>query len=258
MSSLPDRARYLRLVYRLPLAILHMFIATPLTVLFQFGPFRRIHVAGKPFSIAMSIWWSQSLCRIFGLEHQVTGEFHPGAQLLVANHISWIDIMVLHSLCPVGFVAKAEINEWPVLGFVARSGGTVFHRRGSHNSASGVATVMADRLREGYPMAIFPEGGILPGAGIKRFHARLFAAAIEAQAPVQPVMLRYLQDGRHYDEITFLKGEHFVGNFFRLLTQRKSIADVHVLTALNPADKQRRELASSSEQAIRAAFESGL
>lgn len=258
MSPRPDRARYLRLVYRLPLALLHMFIATPLTVLCQFGPLKRIRVEGESFNAVTSTWWSKSLCRIFGLQHRVTGEFLAGGQLVVANHISWIDIMVLHSLCPVGFVAKAEISEWPVLGFIARSGGTVFHRRGSHNSASGVATVMADRLREGYPMAIFPEGGILPGAGVKHFHARLFAAAIEAQTPVQPVMLRYLKNGRHYDDITFLKGEHFVGNFFRLLSQKKTTADVHVLTPISPSDRQRRELAGRSEQAIRAAFKSAL
>lgn len=258
MKPRPDRARYLRLVYRLPLVILHMFLATPLTVLCQFGPMQKIRVGGESLSIVMSILWSKAICRIFGLQHRITGEFSPGAQLVVANHISWIDIMVLHSLCPVGFVAKAEIGEWPVLGFVAKSGGTVFHKRGSHDSASGAATAMADRMREGHPMAIFPEGGILPGAGIKRFHARMFAAAIEAQAPVQPVMLRYLQDGRHYDDITFLKDEHFVGNFFRLLSQKKSIADVHVLAPISPADKQRRELANSSEQAIRAAFESGV
>lgn len=258
MSMSMDRFRYLRLIYRMPLMILHSFIGTPLTVMCQFRPFSGIRVRGRTLNTVISIWWSKAICHIFGLHHRVTGEFKPGAQLVVANHISWIDIMVLHSLCPVGFVAKAEIKEWPVLGFVAASGGTVFHRRGSHDSASGAATAMADRLREGHPMAIFAEGGILPGTGIKRFHARMFAAAIEAQVPVQPVMLRYLQDGRRYDDITFLRGEHFVGNFFRLLSQKKSVADIHVLSPIDPAGKQRRELASSSEQAVRAAFESGV
>jgi 1-acyl-sn-glycerol-3-phosphate acyltransferase len=107
-------------------------------------------------------------------------------------------------------------------------------------------------------VAIFPEGGILPGAGIKYFHARMFAAAIETGTQVQPVMLRYLRDGSRYDEITFLPGEHFMPNFLRLLMQKSCVADVHFLPLIETAGKQRRQLAGAAEQAVTAAFESDL
>jgi 1-acyl-sn-glycerol-3-phosphate acyltransferase len=83
----------------------------------------------------------------------------------------------------------------------------------------------------------------------------LFAAAIETNLPVQPVMIRYLRDDRHYPDMTFLRGEHFMANLFRLLRQRQCIADVSILLAIDPAGKRRRELALEAEAAVRAAFE---
>jgi 1-acyl-sn-glycerol-3-phosphate acyltransferase len=248
----------LRLIYRMLFILLHLLIGTPVTILCQGSSGKSIRLAGRPFSEIISCWWSRVICRIFGIRRDISGEFQPGAQLVSANHISWLDIAVLHSFTAMGFVAKAEINSWPLLGILARAGGSVFHQRGNHDSASGVKTAMIERLHENRKVAIFPEGGILPGEGVKYFHARLFASAIEAQVPVQPVMLRYLRNGRRYDEITFLPGEHFMANFLRLLMQKRCVADVQVLPLIESAGKPRRQLAGEAEAAVRAAFESDL
>jgi len=249
-----DRLGFLRLVYRLPLMLLHLLIGTPVTVLCQTAPGRAIRIKGTPLSELTSCWWSGVICSIFGLRIRVSGEFEPGARLIAANHISWIDIPLLHSIVAMGFVAKAEIRRWPLVGWLARSGGVVFHQRGDHGSASGVATLMADRLREQRNVAIFPEGGILPGEGVKRFHARMFAAAIETGAPVQAAMLRYVHDGELYENMTFLPGEHFLANFFRLLMQRPCIAEVAILDSIDSAGKQRRQLAAEAESLVRTAY----
>jgi len=248
----------LRLIYRMLFILLHLLIGTPFTILCQGSIGRSISLAGRPLSEIISCWWSWEICRVFGIKRDISGEFQPGAQLVAANHISWLDIAVLHSFTAMGFVAKAEINSWPLLGILARAGGSVFHQRGCHDSASGVKAAMIERLHENRKVAIFPEGGILPGEGVKYFHARLFASAIETQVPVQPVMVRYLRDGSRYDEITFLRGEHFVANFFRLLMQKSCVADVQVLPLIEPAGKQRRQLAGEAEAVVRAAYESGL
>ncbi len=251
-----DWTGYFRLLYRFPLMLLQLVVGTPLAVVCQAAPFRKIQLRGRPFHQAVSMWWARTICRIFGLHVKVTGAFEPGGQLVVANHISWIDIQVLLSTHPVAFVAKAEIGDWPVLGWVARAGGTVFHRRGSHHSARGVATAVAERLREGGSVVIFPEGGILPGTGVKYFHARMFASAIAAKVPVQAVMIRYFKNGERYDDITFLPGEAMVANFFRLLMQKPCVADLHLLPQIGPAGRQRRQLAGEAEEAVREAFES--
>jgi 1-acyl-sn-glycerol-3-phosphate acyltransferase len=255
MMDLPG---ILRLIYRLPFLLLHVCISTPVTVFCQNSAIRAVRLAGQPLGEMMACWWSRVVCHIFGIRRNLSGEFTPGAQLVAANHISWIDIVLLHSFTAMGFVAKAEIDNWPLLGVVARAGGSVFHQRGSHDSASGVAAAMATRLRENRKVAIFPEGGILPGEGVKRFHARLFAAAIETGVPVQAVMLRYLRDGSRYDEITFLPGEVFGINFLRLLMQKSCVADVRVLPLIHPTGRQRRQLAGEAEEAVRAAYESDL
>ena len=245
----------LRLIYRLPWMLLHLVVGLPPTLL-SFAPsLRVIKLRGVPLNHFMMHWWSGMTLRIFGLRCSVSGRFIPGAQLVVANHISWLDIQLLHSISPMSFVAKAEIKKWPIAGIMASVGESVFHQRGSHDSASGVSTMMAERLRQGSKVAIFPEGGILPGEGVKRFHARLFAAAIETGSPVQPVMIRYLRDGRHYPGMTFLPGEHFVANFFRLLAQKPCIAEMWVLPLIESGGKQRRDLATASELAVKAAYE---
>lgn len=224
-------------------------------LLCHYRPLKAVRFGGKPLIELSETLWSRAVCRVFGLRLEVRGEVGPGPHLVVANHISWIDITVMRSVARMGFVSKAEINDWPVIGYLARIGETVFHQRGSHDSASGVAGVMGERLREGGNVAIFPEGGILPGPGVKRFHGRMFAAAIDTASPVQPVMLRYMRDGRHVHDVTFIRGEHFVGNLFRLLRQKSCLADVAVLPPIDSIGKQRRPLAAEAEQAVRAAFD---
>ncbi len=247
----------LRLFYRLPWLVVHLLVGLPLT-LFSFNrPLRTMRIGGRPLNDVMLHWWSGTTCRIFGLERSIKGAFSAGAQLVAANHISWLDIQLLHSVSPMGFIAKGEIEKWLLAGRVAAAGGTIYHHRGSHDSASGVATVMRERLQQGKKVAIFPEGGILPGEGVKRFHARMFAPAIDTGMPVQPVMIRYRRDGDHFPGMTFLPGEHFMANFFRLLRQRSCTAQLWVLPPIDSSGKQRRELAAEAEAAVKTAFESG-
>lgn len=253
-----DRFGFLRLIYRLPWFLLHVLVATPVTVLCQIRPARAIGVGGRPLSEAMVVWWASMMCRVFGLSRRVSGGPRPGAQLIAANHISWIDIQLLHSVNTMSFVAKAEIGTWPLLGRMAKLGNTVFHHRGSHDSASGVLAAIIERLHAGERVAVFPEGGILPGGGVKRFHARMFGAAISTESPVQPVMLRYSRNGVLYEDITFRPGEHFIANVMRLLAQPRCIAEITFLPPIRTAGKARRQVAEEAEAAVGAAYASEL
>lgn len=248
----------IRFILRLPLLLLHIVLGTPATVLAFYRPFRDRKVAGEPLHDFMLRWWARTLCRIFGVTIRTRGEFGPGPQLVVANHISWLDIQVLHTLSPMGFVAKAEIKGWPMAGYLAHVGGTVFLKRGSSDSAADVTAAMVGRLEAGGKVAIFPEGGVLPGFGVKRFHARLFAAAIETGSEVQPVAVRYVRHGAHHKDMTFKEGEGFVSSFFRLLSQPGCVAEAFVLEPLPSTGAARRQLALAAEAAVRAAFESDI
>jgi len=199
---------------------------------------------------------AKTLTWFFGVRTRVTGSPVDGAALVVANHISWLDIPVIHSGCAMGFVGKAEIDRWPVFRFIARTGGTIFHQRGCHDSAADVSAVMSARLRQGRKVTIFPEGGIKPGSSIRMFHARLFRSAVDVGCPVQPVMVRYLRKGVRDDDISFRENEGMLVNLTRLLARPTVIADVHFLSTLDSVNKPRRELADAARAAVISAYES--
>jgi 1-acyl-sn-glycerol-3-phosphate acyltransferase len=205
-----------------------------------------------------AVWLANRLVWFFGIRVQVSGEPQSGAVLMVANHISWLDIPVLHSACAMGFVGKAEIESWPVFRSIARVGGTIFHQRGSHDSAAGVSSLMEQRLRQGRAVTIFPEGGILPGSPIRVFHARMFRAAVDVGCPVQPAMVRYMRNGRIDQEVSFRVDETMLNNICRQLARPKSVVQVHFLPAISAIDQPRRALADGARAAVINSYESYL
>jgi 1-acyl-sn-glycerol-3-phosphate acyltransferase len=154
-----DRYSILRFPIRILFLLLLLIFGTIPTLLCvnRFG--QSIRVGKRTLSEFMLNWWTLMVCRGFGISIRVKGHAQAGPVLVVANHISWIDILVLHSSAEMGFVSKAEIAKWPFIGMLARISGTVFHERGNTDSAGNVVNVMIRRLEEGGRIAVFPEGG---------------------------------------------------------------------------------------------------
>ena len=188
--------------------------------------------------------------RIFGFRLRRIGEPLRGAHLLVANHVSWIDIELVHSQRVVGFVAKAEIDRWPLIGWLASRAGTIYHTRGSNASLNGVLEMMVGRLDSGQAVGVFPEGGTTGGDEVRTFHARIFQCAFEAQVPVQPVALRYGEGGNAQTTVAFARGENFLQNFLRLLGEPGRVAEVHFLPPMMPGEGGRRRLAEQARERI--------
>ena len=140
--------------------------------------------------------WAAQMLRIFGIRLVRRGPaLAPGPVLLVANHISWLDILVMHACGYCRFISKADVHRWPLIGGMAASAGTLFIERESRRNAMRVVHHMVDRLQAGDVLAVFPEGTTGDGVTLKPFHANLIQAAIAADVPVQPVALRFA-DGR--------------------------------------------------------------
>ncbi|HYP83351.1 lysophospholipid acyltransferase family protein [Variovorax sp.] len=136
--------------------------------------------------------WSRRMLEIFGVEPIVQGTPpSAGPVLLLVNHLSWLDILVIHSARHVRFVAKSDIRGWPVIGTLASGAGTLYIERERRRDAMRVVHHMADALRAGDIVAVFPEGTTGDGLGLLPFHANLLQAAISAGAPVQPAALRF-------------------------------------------------------------------
>src|SRR5690606_2429075 len=127
------------------------------------------------------------------------------------------------------FVAKSEIDRWPLVGWLAACAGTIFHRRGNTASLNLVMARVVERLRAGSPVGVFPEGGSGHGRRVGTFHARIFQTALDANVPVQPVALRYGDGGRQDPRVPFAAGEKFLPNFLRLLGGPPMAAEVHFL-----------------------------
>jgi len=248
-------ARVCRYLYRVPLLLVHVFVFLPLTLLGMLVPADRLRVGGQPLACKVVNWWSAGLMWIFGFRLVRIGQPLPGAVLFVANHVSWVDICVLHSQRMMGFVAKREIAGWPVVGWLAARGQTIFHERGSTESLGGVMQVMVDRLREGKGVGVFPEGRTRGGYEVGPFHARIFQAAVETGVPVQPVALRYGIRGDAQTVVAFGPRESFFDNFLRLLGEPPRRAEVHFLEPIGSSDLEgRRRIAETSRSRILAAM----
>jgi 1-acyl-sn-glycerol-3-phosphate acyltransferase len=137
--------------------------------------------------------WSQGLLRTLGIRLEVVGApVNQGPALLVSNHISWLDIATLHAARYCRFISKADIQKWPLIGTLASGVGTLFIQREARRDTLRVVHHMADSLRAGDVLAIFPEGTTSLGQGVLPFHGNLLQSAIEANAPIQPVGLQYM------------------------------------------------------------------
>jgi len=255
-TSAPDPWRPVRYLWRVPLLLLHILLGVVLCAGILSWNTHRVMVDGRePFAHRMTRWWSSMLMRIFGLRSVRVGTPLPDPVLFVANHTSWIDIELLHSQRMACFVAKAEIARWPLVGWMAATGGTIFHRRGSNHSLAVVMQTMVERLRSGRSVAAFPEGGTGYNGVLKVFHARIFQAALDAPVPVQPVALRFARNGRRVIDAGFREHEGFLANVVRLLGQAPLDAEVHFLAPVPAMPEARRRMAELSRERIGAALD---
>ncbi|KAF1709067.1 lysophospholipid acyltransferase family protein [Pseudoxanthomonas sacheonensis] len=256
-SSGGGLGRALRYLYRVPLLLIHILVLLPLVLLSMVPLWSGVRVGGLRVEHLAIKLWSAGLMRIFGFRLRRIGTPLPDPAMFVANHVSWVDIEMLHSQRMMGFVAKQEIRGWPVVGWLTARGETIFHQRGSQESMGGVMHAMLARLRDGRPVGVFPEGRTRDGSEVGPFHARIFQPAVEAAVPVQPVALRYGPRGSAQTVVAFGAGESFFANFMRLLGEPPRSADICFLTPIAAGELEgRSKIAELARERIVAAMES--
>jgi 1-acyl-sn-glycerol-3-phosphate acyltransferase len=138
----------------------------------------------------VGVWASRTLAAL-GITLESNGQMRTGPVLIAANHISWLDILAIDAVQPVRFVSKADVRHWPVMGWMVACGGTLFIERERKRDAMRVVHQVAQALKDGDTIAVFPEGTTSDGKGLLPFHANLLQAAIATETPVQAVALRY-------------------------------------------------------------------
>jgi 1-acyl-sn-glycerol-3-phosphate acyltransferase len=199
-------------------------------------------------------WWSVKTLRILGIELQVSGRAQPAGQLLVANHVSWLDIAAVHAVLPMArFVSKSDVKHWPLIGTLVEGVGTLFIERSSKRDALRVVHQTADALKNGDCVAVFPEGTTGAGPELLPFHANLLQAAIATEARVLPVVLRWHEPGERFSTAAqFIGDTTLVQSLWRIAAARGMGIEVQILPAVATAGLDRRSLGETLRGVISA------
>ena len=176
----------LLIILRLPIVILHMLIGLIIVIFF---PRDNTKLTKTHYSI--SIFWMKILIKVFGLKVILKGKINQNSYAYVANHISFLDIIVLNSLLPINFIAKAEIKKWPIVGKLASKTGTLFIKRGDKEASEEIIGIMKNHIDNGNKVLFFPEGRIGNGVNVKKFHSKLFNSISYSGKKIQPIAIRY-------------------------------------------------------------------
>ncbi|MFN7570348.1 MAG: lysophospholipid acyltransferase family protein [Betaproteobacteria bacterium] len=209
--------------------------------------------------------WSRVLLWVCGLRLRVTGVpldpqiaatgMAPWSQgrLVLANHISWIDVFAIDATIPSRFVAKAEIGRWPVAGWLVTLSGVLYVERGRRHAVAAINHKVRERLHVGETVVVFPEGTTTDGSTLLPFHSNMVAPALELGCELWPVALRYTEDGTPSDAAAFVGDMNLVTCLWNIFCARKLEVEVALLPPLRAAaGETRHHLTQRARAAIAA------
>lgn len=244
----PTLARRVRGVWRITRAGVHVLHGVWVVA----TRFRRLDAPQRMLRVQ---WWSAKFLHVLGIALYAEGRPQPGAKLIVANHISWLDILAINAVVPSRFVSKAEVRHWPVIGALVNAAGTLYIERERPRDALRVVHQMAEAFLAGDTLAVFPEGTTSHGHGLLPFHANLLQGAVATATPVQPVALRFFDAEHAVSPAPAYVGETTLDQtlWWIVCAQGLSVR-VHVLPALAAGQTERRALAERLHNEIEAAL----
>ena len=195
-------------------------------------------------------YWSWQLLRVLGVHIRADrAPVCPQGALLVSNHISWLDIYLIYGARRVHFVSKAEVRKWPVAGWLAHKGGTLFIERGKRADTARINQEMRDLMQHGAWVGVFPEGTTSDGRGVSKFYSSLLQPAVELSCPIVPVAIRYTQNGEYTAAPAYTDGISLWESLQRIISVSGLVAELSFGEPL-PAEQHRRLLAQRAEKAI--------
>jgi 1-acyl-sn-glycerol-3-phosphate acyltransferase len=248
-----DRLLAFALAALVPLVLLFVLFHLVWGILVAAVLFRPLPVRARD---ALVRFWSRILLVAMGIRLELDAEADARAPvgatgaLLLMNHVSWIDVFVVAAVVPVRFVAKSEVGSWPLAGWLAKSVDTVFVQRGRRHAVAQVNRVVAERLRAGQSIGVFPEGTTTDGTKVLRFHANLVQAAVLAQAPVVPVALQYWQDDAPSLAAAYIGKMTLVESMLRILVAPRLRVRLQLLAAVTSQGATRQAIAQQARRAI--------
>ena len=196
------------------------------------------------------------MLRAFHIRVRTFGNIPPANTqgiMLVANHISWADIHALNSLIPLKFVAKSDIQHWPIFGYlVTKTNNTLFIDRSKRQQAGRIVETVADSLMAGDNLCYFPEGTTSEGTQILPFKSSVLQAAINANTKIWPVAIKYVNtDGNINTEMAYAGETSMIDSMKMVIAQKNAIVELYFLPPIQAAGNDRRTLTDAAFQVIR-------
>lgn len=199
-------------------------------------------------------WWCGGLIRAFHIKTVTFGNVPPASTrgvMFVANHVSWADIHALNSQITLRFIAKTEIKNWPVFGYLAQKANPLFIDRSKRQIAGEIVGVSAASLVEGDNLCFFPEGTTTDGKQVLAFKSSVLQAAINANTTVWPVAIRYVNlDGSINTAMAYAGETGLVESMQQIIKQKNAVVELHFLPPIDANNQNRRDLTLQAYDAI--------
>lgn len=199
-------------------------------------------------------WWCRQLLHCFNITVVTYGEppqDNTSNNLFLANHVSWADIYALNSTLPLQFIAKSDINNWPILGYLVRKSNTIFINRSNRKDTSRIVETTTQRLLAGGNVGFFPEGTTTDGTRLAHFKSSIVQAAINANAQLRPVAIRYSLPNGGINTNMAYAGETTLGeSMMHVLNQKNPTVELHFLTPIDAQSANRQALTQLAFEGI--------
>ena len=249
-----------------PISIAAAFVHVALGLLYALLTFSWIGPRGRDAAIMA---WSRILLLIIGVRLESKGlppahspsSFRPPrngtgvvgeglGSLLLINHTSWLDVFSIAAVVPARFVSKAEIGRWPLFGWLAIVVGTLFVERGRRHAVVRTNQALAERLRSGQVIGLFPEGTTTDGSRLLPFHANLVQPAIDLGAPLRPLGVRFTQRGEFSRAAMYIGEMNLMQSLWRVVTAPYLTVELNWLPPIDPPPSNRHAAANAARSAI--------
>ncbi len=242
-----QKTPFITILYRILLLILHIVVG--ITILGTVWVFCEQATRDK-----LIRWWSKGVLWRFNIKVVTFGQTPSLTQensMILANHISWIDIYALNSVIPVRFIAKSDINHWPVFGYLARKSGTIFINRTSRKDTAHIVNKTAESLLKGNNVAFFPEGTTTDGTTLGHFKSSLVQAAIQANVTLKPLAIRYPNtDGSTNTKLAYAGETTMAESMMQALITKQPIVELHFLPTIDSQSGNRQVITQKAYTAI--------
>jgi 1-acyl-sn-glycerol-3-phosphate acyltransferase len=234
------------IAYRISRILLHTLLG--LAIAAFVWPF-----IGKLRKLKLTRWWCKLLLRCFNIQVITHGTLpnNPHRTMFVANHVSWADIHALNSLIPLRFIAKTEIKSWPIFGYLVKKSGTIFIDRSTRKDAARIVTIATDALKSGDNLGFFPEGATTEGTHLLPFKSSIVQSAINADATILPVAIRYSLANGGVNIAMAYAGDTGLGeSMLNVLKQKNPVVELHFLPSISPLYTNRQAACRAAYAAI--------